>query len=104
VTTKSWKEIKAKARHRLTPEQEAEDRHWVERELVELSLRELREFAGKTQAEVAAELEKVQAEISQFESRPDHVLSKLREYIKALGGEMEVVARFGDKTLRLRGV
>jgi hypothetical protein len=32
------------------------------------------------------------------------VLSKLREYIKALGGEMEVVARFGDKTLRLRGV
>jgi transcriptional regulator len=65
---------------------------------------ELREFAGKTQPEVAKELEKVQAEISQFENRPDHVLSKLREYIKALGGELEVVARFGDKTLRLRGV
>jgi hypothetical protein len=41
---------------------------------------------------------------AQFENRPDHVLSKLREYIKALGGELEVVARFGDKTLRLRGV
>ena len=72
--------------------------------MVELSLRELRELAGKTQTEVAYELEKVQAEISQFENRPDHILSKLRDYVKALGGELEVVARFGDKTLRLRGV
>jgi hypothetical protein len=104
MATKSWKEIKATSRHKVTPEQEAEDRRWVGRELVDMSLRELREFAGKTQTEVAKELEKVQAEISQFENRPDHVLSKLREYIKALGGELEVVARFGDKTLRLRGV
>jgi transcriptional regulator with XRE-family HTH domain len=95
-----WKEI----RRRGSPAQEAEDRRWVERELVDMSLRELREFAGKTQTEVAEELEKVQAEISQFENRPDHVLSKLREYVQALGGELEVVARFGDKTLRLRGV
>jgi hypothetical protein len=78
MATKSWKEIKATSRHKVTPEQEAEDRRWVGRELVDMSLRELREFAGKTQTEVAKELEKVQAEISQFENRPDHVLSKLR--------------------------
>jgi hypothetical protein len=32
------------------------------------------------------------------------MLSKLRDYVRALGGELEVVARFGDKTLKLRGV
>ena len=101
---KAWKDIKAKSRQKLTAVQQAEDRRWVEAALVELTLRELREFAGKTQNELGDKLDKVQAEISQFENRPDHMLSTLRDYVRALGGELEVVARFGDKTLKLRGV
>jgi predicted transcriptional regulator len=104
MATKPWKDIKARSRHKLTAEQQLEDRRWADAALVELTLRELREFAGKTQTELADELDKVQAEISQFENRPDHMLSKLRDYVRALGGELEVVARFGDKTLKLRGV
>jgi len=69
-----------------------------------MRLRELRDMAGKTQQEVADALEKVQAEISQFENRPDHMLSTLREYVRALGGKLEVIARFGDKSVRLRDV
>src|SRR5207237_3720746 len=54
---KSWKQIKAKSRHKLTSEQGVEDRAWVERELLEMSLRELREMAGRNQVDVAAAVE-----------------------------------------------
>ena len=47
VTTKPWREIKAKSRQKVTPVQEQEDRAWVERELLEMSLREMREMVGK---------------------------------------------------------
>ncbi len=74
------------------------------REAIIKSLREAREMAGKTQSEVAALVEVSQAELSRVEARADHKLSTLRRYIEALGGELEVIARFGDKTLRLHGV
>ena len=58
-------------------------------------------FLTKEKAEA---LEKAQGEISQFENRPDHMLSTLRAYVRALGGKLEVIARFGDKSVRLRDV
>ena len=76
----------------------------VERELLDMSLREVRELAGKNQVDVAAALEKAQSEISKIENREDWLLSTLRRYVEALGGELEVVAVLGDKRLRLRGV
>jgi predicted transcriptional regulator len=100
----SWKQIKAKSRHKLTPEQEAEDRVWVERELLAMSLREMREMVGKNQVDVAAAVETTQSELSRLERRDDFFLSTLKKYVKALGGELEIIARFGDKSVRLRGV
>jgi DNA-binding XRE family transcriptional regulator len=76
----------------------------VGREILEMDLKAVRELLGKTQAEVAAIADISQAELSRAEKREDHLLSKLRRYVEALGGELEVVARFGDKTIRLRGV
>jgi hypothetical protein len=35
---------------------------------------------------------------------PDFRLSTLKRYVEALGGELEVVAAFGDKRVRLRAV
>jgi transcriptional regulator with XRE-family HTH domain len=88
----------------LTQDQREKIDQEVAREVLEMRLRELRELAGKTQQEVAEALEKVQAEVSQFENRPDHMVSTLREYVRALGGKLEVIARFGDKSVRLRDV
>jgi hypothetical protein len=45
-----------------------------------------------------------QGELSKIENREDHRLSTLRRYIKALGGDLEVVAVFDDKRIRLHGV
>jgi DNA-binding XRE family transcriptional regulator len=76
----------------------------VEREDLELNLRAVRELAGKTQAEVAAAAGATQGEISTTERRSDHLVSTLRRYVTALGGELEIVARFGERSVKLRGV
>src|SRR5258708_5633457 len=71
---------------------------------LEMNLPELRKVLGKTQLEVADAAEMAQAKVSEFERRDDHVLSVLRRYIEALGGELEVSAVFDDKRVRLKGV
>ena len=69
-----------------------------------VSLAELRKLAGKTQVEVAAAADMAQSEISKLEHRDDFMLSTLRRYVEALGGNVEVVARLGDKSVVIRGV
>ena len=64
-------------------------------------LRAVREMAGKTQAEVATAMKMGQGHVSMFETRDDRRVSNLRRYIKALGGELKMVARFGKKEVRL---
>jgi hypothetical protein len=49
-------------------------------------------------------LEMKQSELSRAERREDHLLSTLRRYVEGLGGELQVVARVGDKVVKLRGV
>jgi uncharacterized protein YndB with AHSA1/START domain len=71
---------------------------------LEMSLRELRRMAGKTQTEISADLGMGQGELSRFENREDHRLSTLRRYVESIGGELEVAAVFGDKRISLRGV
>src|SRR5438105_2813017 len=93
-----WKDIQEK---HFTPEEIAENQEWARRELLEADLRTLREMAGKTQAEVAELTAMAQSELSRTERRDDHLLSTLRRYIEALGGRLEVVAVFDDKTVRL---
>lgn len=73
-------------------------------EHLEANLRAVREMAGKTQVELARAAGVSQAELSRNESAGDHLVSTLRRYAEALGGELEVLARFGDKTVKLRGV
>lgn len=102
--TKPWRAIKAKTRHKLTDAERAQDAAWVRSELLQMSLREIREAQGKTQTEVSETLEKTQGELSRIERREDLLLSTLREYVEALGGKLEIVADFGDRVYRLRGV
>jgi len=74
------------------------------RDHLEANLRAVREMAGKTQVELARDAGISQAELSRNESAGDHLVSTLRRYIEALGGELEIIARFGDKTVKLRGM
>ena len=100
MATHKWNEI----REKMTPERRARVDDDVHRELLAMALRELRQEAGKTQAEVAEIAEMTQAELSKFERREDHLLSTLRRYVTALGGQLEVVAVFENKRIALKGV
>lgn len=84
--------------HQLPPPQTGED---VAANQLAVTMRELRVFAGRSQVEVAAAMGVAQAEVSRLEGRADTKLSTIERYVKALGGEVEVVARFGDRSLRL---
>ena len=99
--TKKWADIKAKGR---SAEHLARLDAEVEREVLALNLRSLRESAGKTQEELAAVANLSQAELSRFEKREDHLLSTLRRYVEALGGNLEVNAVFGNRRVKLEGV
>ena len=100
-TYKGWRDIRAKGR---SPERLAQLEREASDELLELDLKEIRDLVGKTQGEVAALAAMTQPEVSKIEARSDYKLSTLRRVVEALGGELEVIANFGDRRVRLRAV
>ncbi|MBL8879307.1 MAG: XRE family transcriptional regulator [Phycisphaerales bacterium] len=70
--------------------------------LGELLLSELRMRAGKSQTEVARRLGIKQPSLSKLERKPDMQLSTIRKIVAALGGELEVVARFPEGRVPIR--
>lgn len=101
MATRKWSAIKAR---KLTPAQVEEIRKEAEEEVLAMNLRELREATGKTQVEAAILAEMSQGELSRAERRDDHLMSTLRRYVEALGGELEVFANIGGQRVRLKGV
>jgi transcriptional regulator with XRE-family HTH domain len=95
-----WKDLK----HKMGPTRRKQLRREVEQEILDMDLRGLRELVGKTQKDLAILVEQTQGQVSETERRSDHRLSTLRRYVEALGGEIEVVANFGDKRIRLHSV
>jgi predicted transcriptional regulator len=93
-----WEDIKRK---KLGPEGVERVRRRVEKELLEANLAELRRAVGVTQVEAAESAEMSQSELSRLERRSDHLVSTLRRYVKALGGDLEVTAIVGNKRVRL---
>jgi hypothetical protein len=73
---------------------------------VRLSLRSLRDASGRTQVEVANASRMDQADVSRLEGRADFEdcqIATLRRYVEALGGLLEITARFGDKRITVAG-
>jgi hypothetical protein len=100
---KNWNEL-VKKKYAKAPERLARIERAVAAELLEMDLREVRELLGLTQVEAAVKVGWTQGELSRAERREDHKMSTLRRFVEGLGGELEVTARFGDRSVRLRGV
>ncbi len=83
---------------RMTPDQRAEIEAKASRMIVEeLNLRDVRDSVSKSQAQIAEVLGVEQAAVSRLERRADMYVSTLRKLIQAMGGELDVVARFPDR-------
>ena len=65
--------------------------------LEELTLSAIREARRHSQVELAGKLGIQQPAVSKIERQTDLYLSTLRSYITAVGGELEIVARFPDR-------
>jgi len=69
--------------------------------LAEMPLDELRRARGLSQKALAEVLHVQQPSIARLEKRTDMYLSTLRSHIEAMGGELEVIARFPDGAVRI---
>ena len=63
----------------------------------EMSLRDLRKARKLTQARVAKTLGITQDSVSRLEKRSDLLLSTLRKTVRAMGGEVRIIAEFPNR-------
>lgn len=86
----------------FSPERKAKIKKGTELLLMEYELiSQLRKDQDFTQKELADILDIRQAAISKLESQDDVLIGTLEKYIKALGGELEIKAKFPDKEVTL---
>jgi transcriptional regulator with XRE-family HTH domain len=70
--------------------------------LEEMPLNELRSARLLTQESIAKSLGINQAAVSKMERRADMYISTLRDFIAAMGGELEITARFPDGAVKIQ--
>ena len=63
----------------------------------EMTLRELRHARKLTQVKMAKKLGVTQDSVSRLEKRSDLLLSTLRKTVKAMGGNLYLIAEFPDR-------
>ena len=88
-------------RAKLSPEARAKAEEQTQQHLREMPLQELRQARKVSQEQMAKSLHTRQSNISRIEKRADMYISTLRNVIKAMGGDLEIVARFPDGNVRI---
>ena len=73
-------------------------------EPVPMTLRALRASVGKIQGDVARKMSMTQPQLSRVEARRDHLISTVRKYVRALGGQIEVIAVVDGERVALQDV
>jgi DNA-binding XRE family transcriptional regulator len=85
----------------MTPAAQARSAAKAQAMLAEMPLNELRQARGLSQKMLADVLHVQQPAIAKIEKRTDMYLSTLRSHIEAMGGQLEVVARFPDGAVKI---
>jgi transcriptional regulator with XRE-family HTH domain len=67
----------------------------------EMALHELRQARERSQQELARELNVGQPAVAKLERRADMYVSNLRRYVEALGGSLEITARFPEGSVNI---
>jgi predicted transcriptional regulator len=89
---------------RFTPERRARAAARAAQLREEMTLEELRKTRELSQEDVAAALEVGQPAVAKLEKRADMHVSNLRRYIEALGGTLEITARFPDASVTISNI
>lgn len=92
----------AELRARMTPAAKAKAAEEFARLEEEMDLAEVRRALKLSQEEIAQTLQVGQGSVAKIEKRTDMYVSTLRRFIEAMGGELEIVARFPDHTVKIK--
>jgi predicted XRE-type DNA-binding protein len=68
----------------------------------EMDLTQLRTARQLSQAALGELLHVEQPAVAKLEKRTDMYVSTLRRFIEAMGGELEIIARFPDHSVRIK--
>ena len=85
-----WDELPDERKERIRARSEALEAEY-------LTLQELRQTAGLTQANLAKGLKMPQSNVSRLEKSADMLLSTLRGYVEAVGGKLHLTVELPNK-------
>lgn len=92
----------AELRARMSPEAQAQAEVEAQRLGEEMDLAEVRRALKLSQEEIGQKLQIKQGSVAKIEKRADMYVSTLRRFIEAMGGGLEIVARFPDHAVKIR--
>ena len=95
--TKSFNKLREKMPK--AAQQKAKDK--TEIILSEMPLQELRKAHHMSQERLAEILKTKQANVSRIERRTDMYISTLRSYVEAMGGELDITAKFPEGSIAI---
>jgi hypothetical protein len=88
-------------RNKMRPEAREVAQKKAQQLLAELPLYELRQARHLSQVQLANVLHVQQGAISKMERRTDMYVSTLRSFIKAMGGDLKIIAQFPDGEVQI---
>jgi transcriptional regulator with XRE-family HTH domain len=94
---RNFRELEAK----MSPESLARAEAKTKEMMTEMLLAEIRKTVGLTQEDVARALGVKQPSLSKLESQDDMQISTLQRLIRALGGELELIAHLPGGDIRI---
>lgn len=88
-------------RDRMTPKQRANSQAKADALRRDMTLGELRQARQLTQESLGETLQVGQAAVAKMEKRADMYVSNLRRFVEAMGGELDIVARFPEGDVKI---
>ena len=95
---RNFKELEGK----MQPQTRVRAKARAQEIIAEMLLSQIRQAAGMTQEELAASLGIKQPTLSRIESQDDIQVSTLQRLVRALGGELEIIAHLPGRDVRIR--
>lgn len=88
-------------RARMSPKAQERSHQLAAKYRSRMALDELRQARAMTQVHLAKILRVNQAAVSKLERRADMYVSTLQDFVKAMGGELKITARFPEGTIEI---
>jgi hypothetical protein len=88
-------------RDKMSPESQARAEEKAQKMLAQMPMQELQRARFLSQDNIAETLHLKPASLSKMEQRTDLYISTLRSYIEAMGGQLDIIARFPHGEIKI---